>query len=697
MGDLDVATGVDEKERQAFMRALIAEVHALEKILEEGRLEAGVRRIGAEQEMFLVDRGMRPKPVAHRILEDAQDPRLTGELALFNLEANLSPQLFTGSCLKALRGELEDVLARARVLAQAHGADIVLSGILPTLKLSDLGYDTMTPEPRYLELDRAIRQERGGGDFEVSIRGLDDLHVTHSNVMLESCNTSLQLHLQVDPSEVCVLYNVAQAISAPLLAASVNSPTLLGRRLWSETRVALFENSIDSRRPAHRQKGEHPRVYFGDAWLRRSPVDLFRENISRFRPIIWRRVSDEDAHAVLRRGELPRLSALCLHSGTVYRWNRLCYGVAQGVAHLRIENRILPSGPSVADEVANAAFFFGMMAGLKEALADVHERLRFEDAKENFFRAARHGLDAQLRWVDGRSHPAARLILDELLPAAKRGLEAMEVDQDDVDHYLGVVEARVRSERTGARWALDSLFAMKAAGETAPEVRLRALVQGMLDGQLRGAPVSDWPLAEVRPDEEPWRQSFGTVGQVMTTELFSARPDDIIDLAANLMDWHQVRHVPVEGEGGELAGLVSHRAILRVFAQRSRQLDEPLLVRDVMRRDPMTVEASTSTLRAMQIMQEHQISALPVVEEGRLVGLVTERDLIRVATRLLERCFEPSADPSGGPDSSDARGRNGVRAAGDLESHDPGVSEEITRPDGPACRLPVAEGHPSGA
>lgn len=239
-------------------------------------------------------------------------------------------------------------------------------------------------------------------------------------------------------------------------------------------------------------------------------------------------------------------------------------------------------------------------------------------------------------------------MLDRLLPAAADGLHRAGVDADDVAHYLGVIEARVSSERTGSQWVLDSLVAMELAGENAPEVRYRTLVQSMLEAQASGAPVAEWPLAEVRTDEEPWRQSYATVGQVMTTELFSARPDDIIDLAANLMDWHEVRHVPVEGDEGQLEGLISHRAMMRVFTQRrGRESRPPLLVKDVMRKDPVTAAPGMLTLRAMQLMREHRISALPVVEADRLVGIVTERDLMRVATRLLERFLAPLGGPDG--------------------------------------------------
>ena len=639
MGDLKVGTHFTEANRQDFMRALLADVHALERILDESRLESGIVRIGAEQEMFLVDSQMRPMPIALDVLKKAEDKRLTGELALFNLEANLSPQLFTGGCFKAMRLELEEVLTRARSVARTQGAEILLAGILPTLKITDLGYENMTPEPRYYELDRIIRQERGG-DLEVNIRGLDELQVSHNNVMLESCNTSLQLHLQVDPALVPTVYNIAQTVTAPLLAVAVNSPILLGRRLWSETRVALFEHSVDLRSVVRREKGDHRRVYFGDGWLHGSALEHFRENISRFRPIMLCSEMDADPHEVLNQGSLPRLTALGLHSGTIYRWNRICYGVANGIGHLRIENRVLPSGPTITDEIANAAFFFGMMVGLSDELSSVHDKLRFDDAKDNFFKAARHGLDAQLRWVDGRAHPVVDLILSQLLPAARSGLKQMGVDADDIDHYLGVIETRVRSQRTGAQWVLDSLVAMEAKGDTSTELQHRALVRSMLEQQSLDTPISGWPLAEVRPHEEPWIQSLGTVGQVMTTDLFSARPDDIIDLAANLMDWHQVRHVPIESEGGKLVGLVSHRAILRAYTQRSSQSENMILVQDVMLTDPVTVTPSTPTLEAMQTMRNHRISALPVVDGGRIVGIITERDLVAMATRLLERLLD---------------------------------------------------------
>ncbi len=637
MGDSHVATHLDEGRRRAFTRALLEDIYSLEQLLEEGKIETGIRRIGAEQEMFLIDRGMRPAPIATDILTDAKDDRLTTELARFNLEANLAPRVFEGSCLKLMRTELEEVLELARSHARHHRSEVLLAGILPTLRKQDLGLDNMTPNPRYYALNNAMVSERGG-DFDVEIKGLDELRTSHSNVMLESCNTSFQLHLQVDPAEFASMYNLAQAITAPVLAAAVNSPTLLRHRLWAETRVALFETSVDTRSLAHRETGHRPRVLFGDGWVRGSVLELYRDNISHFRVVIAGDDEPESSADLLAQGQLPKLSALCLHSGTIYRWNRVCYGLHDGVAHLRIENRVLPSGPTVLDEMANAAFFFGLMMGLSQQVERIDRVMKFDDAKENFFSASRHGLAAQLRWIGGRCYPASALVLKELLPAARSGLERMSIDSEDIDLYLGVMQERVEAERTGSQWVFDSLAEMTAHGQHPTEVQFRALTDAMLRQQSTGEPVHTWPLATVSEAAESWRQSFATAGQVMSTRLFSVRPEDIVDLAANLMDWHQVRHVPVEDGTGRLVGLVSHRAILRMFARGHPNRQKEVLVRNVMRHDPVTASVETPTIEAMRIMREHRVSCLPIIgDKNRLVGLVTERDLMMVAARLLER------------------------------------------------------------
>lgn len=636
MGEQNISATVDEEHLRNFMKALLDDVVALETLLETDRFESGVRRIGAEQEMFLVDRSLRPASVVTDVLERITDPRFTTELARFNLEANLTPQVFNSSCLRRMEDELNEVLGMARDAARACGADVLLTGILPTLRKGDLGLDNMTPKPRYLELNRTLRRLRGG-DFHVLIRGIEELETTHDNVMLESCNTSFQVHFQVSPQEFAKFYNLAQAVTGPLLAAAVNSPVLLKHRLWHETRIALFERSVDTRMAGGRgERSARPRVHFGDGWIRESVLEIFREDIARFR-ILIANTFDENPMAVLERGEIPQLSALRLHNGTVYRWNRACYGIQGGKAHLRIENRVLPSGPTVLDEVANAAFFFGMMANLAEEPKTIDRMMEFESTRANFFNAARDGLKAQMTWTGGRTMPATDLLLKELIPRAREGLKFVKVDSDDIDRYMGCLEDRVKSGQTGAQWILQSLHDMGEQGTL--DVRVRTLSTVMLTNQKSGAPVHTWDLAKVEAEPDNWRDSFQTAGQFMSTDLFTVQPHDIVDLAANIMDWKHIRHIPVEDEQGRLVGLLSHRALLRLVARGPRtsaaNADRPT-VASLMIKNPLTIGPEMPTLEVMKLMRERKVSCLPVLEGEKLIGVITEADLIEVSRKLLE-------------------------------------------------------------
>jgi CBS domain-containing protein len=404
----------------------------------------------------------------------------------------------------------------------------------------------------------------------------------------------------------------------------------------------LFQHSTDARSPAQLARSHPTRVSFGDGWLEHSVIALFHDQISRFRPIMITQ-PDEDPFQVLARGEVPQLSALRMHNSTVWRWNRACYGVANGIAHLRIENRALPSGPTVIDEIANAAFFAGLMLALPKEYGDVAKRMSFDEAKSNFFRAARHGLDAQFTWIDGQAVSAPSLVLDQLLPLAQRGLESAEVEAADIDKYLGVIEERVRSRQTGARWILKSLAAMPQTGSK--EVRLRQLAATILERQKKGHPVHTWP--EVKKAEPlNWEQGYRTVGQFMSTDLFTVQPDDLIDLAASVMDWRHIRHVPVETEDGKLAGLITHRNLLRLVSSGSHEKNlNSITVSEVMVPNPVTVAPSTPTLEAIKIMREKRIGCLLVVDLGRLVGIVTSYDFLDASAVLFQQHLAARSEP----------------------------------------------------
>jgi CBS domain-containing protein len=615
------------------MKSLLADLAALEQMIDGGKIESGVRRIGAEQEMFLVDGAMRPAPVALEIIEEAGDARLTTEIGKFNLEANLAPRPLEGGGLRKMEEELVEIVSVARRAARSCNADVLMTGILPTIRQSDLTLDNLTPIPRYHELNREMSQLRGGA-FNIHIKGLDELHTTHDNVMFEACCCSFQIHLQVGPEEFAGLYNLAQAVTAPLLAIAANSPLLIGQRLWHETRVALFQHSTDERSSARQVRSHPPRVSFGDGWIKRSVIEIFREEIARFRVILTKHI-DEDPFESLARGELPQLAALRLHNSTVWRWNRPCYGVNEGIAHLRIEHRSMPSGPSIVDEMANAAFFYGLMSALSGEYGPIEKLMPFDDAKTNFFAAARHGLKAQLTWIGGRDLPAWKLILDHLLPLARQGLKQAGADAADTDRYLGVVEERVERDQTGSLWSLRSLAAMGDLGTR--EMQQRALTEAMLKHQQSGAPIARWeqPVLDVSGD---WSRSCQTTSQLMSTDLFTVRPDDLVDLAASVMDWKHIRHVPVEDDWGRLVGLISHRDLLRLLAQGLLSRNpKPVTVKEIMISDLVTVTPETPTIEALGIMRRCKVGCLPVIENERLVGIVTAYDFLALSSEIIEK------------------------------------------------------------
>ena len=629
---IDVAPERSPEAIRKFTRALLRDLQAMERILAEGMIESDIRRFGAEQEMFLVNEAWRPAPVAVEVLEDIDDDPFTTELARYNLEANLSPRVLEGSCFSDMKEELDGYVARVRQAAHRQSAEVILTGILPTLAKSDLSLDNITPRARYHALNEAMHHARGGA-FRLRIRGTDELMIEHDSVMLESCNTSFQVHLQVSAEEFAHHYNVAQAVTGPVLAACVNSPLLFGRRLWHETRIALFQQSLDTRGTDLHMREMSPRVHFGGSWLERCVVELFQEDVANFRVLLATDV-DEDPLQVLDEGGVPKLQALQLHNGTVYRWNRPCYGISGGKPHLRIECRVLPAGPTTLDEMANAVFWIGAVLGAAKEIPDLVERMDFDDAKSNFLAASRLGLGAGQAWLDGENGPADRLILETLLPLARRGLADYPVHPREADRYLGVIEERVEAGVTGSSWALRSLRKLKKAGTRSE--KLSAIVSATVRQQNEGIPIARWEPADLR-ESGGWKHHYVRVEQYMTTSLTTVNQDELVELVAYLMDLRQIRHILIEDNDHRLVGIVSYRSILRLMAQgRTKAEADSMPVSEVMERHPVTVTPETTTLEAIRQMRSHKVSALPVVKNGQLVGLVTEIDFMPMAYHLLE-------------------------------------------------------------
>jgi CBS domain-containing protein len=617
---------------RAFSKALLKDLQALEKMLENGLIESGVRRFGCEQEMFLVNRAWRPAPVAMEVLERLDGEAFTTELARFNLEMNVEPMMLGGACLSALQKSIEELLDMAREAASEEGADVVLTGILPTLGKSDLTLDNISPMPRYYALNESLTRMRGRA-YRLQIQGRDELQIEHDSVMLEACNCGCQVHLQVDSTEFAPMYNAAQAMTGPVLAAAVNSPVLFGKRLWAETRIAVFRQSIDTRSTSVHLREFSTRVRFGDRWVKESVAELFQEDIAQFR-VLLAQETVEDPFEQLAAGDIPRLQALQLHNGTVYRWNRPCYGISEGKPHLRIECRVLPSGPTVLDEVANAAFWIGLVLGAKHEYGDITERLSFDDAKYNFLTASRQGLDAGFRWVDGQSVTAPELILETLLPLARAGLEAY-VDRSEIDKYLGVIHDRVQSRGTGSDWMMRSLSEMEDRGSRSE--RMTALTAAIANRQSERKPCHEWELAMLE-EAGGWTRKYVKVEDYMTTQLFTVQEDELLEMVAFLMERNQIRHVPVEDEQNRLVGLVSYRSILRMASDMGNEGDKGTTpVKTIMERDPVCVTPETSTLEAIDMMRKNAVSCLPVLKGEKLVGLVTEADFMPIAYELLEK------------------------------------------------------------
>ena len=393
-----------------------------------------------------------------------------------------------------LEEELRRSLNDAAAAAESLGVHLVMVGILPTLSQADLTGEWMSDSLRYTELNDSIFASRGE-DIEIDICGhgpdADHLRTAWPDIAPESACTSAQLHLQVAPEDFARYWNAAQAFLGPQVAVAANSPFFLGHRLWAETRIELFQQAIDTRPPELRNQGVRPRVFFGDRWIT-SIFDLFEENV-RYFPSLLPELSEEDPRAELAAGRAPVLRELRLHNGTVYRWNRPVYDVVDGQAHVRVENRALPAGPSVADILANAALYYGVVRALADADRPVWSKLAFATARENFLACAQFGLDATVYWPQVGELSVDELVLRRLLPLAAEGLDAWGMAPQARDRYLGIIEERTRTGRTGAWWQVSTVEALQERGLSRPQAlnRMLALYR---EGMNENRPVHTWPL-----------------------------------------------------------------------------------------------------------------------------------------------------------------------------------------------------------
>jgi len=483
-------TTFDSAHRREYRRKVQLCLDVFETMLARSCFDTEQPLTGMEIECNLVDGGYQPAMLNRDVLESIADPAYQTELGAYNIEFNVPPHALPGHTALDLEAEVRASLNDAEIKSSERGAHIVMIGILPTLMPDHLSTDWMSESTRYTALNESIFTARGE-DLPIDISGPEPLSWQAPTIAPESACTSTQLHLQLSPETFAANWNVAQAVAGPQLAMGANSPYFFGHQLWAETRIELFAQSTDTRPEELKTQGVRPRVWFGERWID-SVLDLYQENI-RYFPSLLPEVSDEDPAAELAVGRTPHLSELRLHNGTVYRWNRPVYDVVDGRPQLRLENRVLPAGPSVIDMLANSVFFYGMLRSLSEADDPLWTTMDFAVAQTNFLAAARYGIDARLEWPGLGDVTARELVLDTLLPIADDGLQRWGVDVEVRDRFLGVIEGRARTGRNGATWQVSTVRALQNHGMTRPAA-LAEMVRRYCDHMHTNEPVHTWAL-----------------------------------------------------------------------------------------------------------------------------------------------------------------------------------------------------------
>ena len=485
----DVEAREFSREDRTLYRAKVRRcLDVFARMLSERDFTVDHTQVGVEIEFNLVDVNGDPALKNVETLEAIADDAFQTELGLFNIEINVPPSLIEGRGLEELESTLRDDLNAAQGKAADVGAHLLMIGILPTLQDNHLSQDALSANPRYHLLSEQILAARGE-DIEIVIEGVDRLSTTADTIIPEAACTSTQLHLQVDPDDFAPMWNAAQAIAGAQVAIGANSPFLLGRQLWHETRIALFEQATDTRSEELKAQGVRPRVFFGERWIT-SVFDLFEENV-RYFPALLPIVEDEDPLEELEAGRVPSLAELRLHNGTVYRWNRPIYDIAGGRPHLRIENRLLPAGPTVVDTMANAALFYGLVKILGASERPVWSQLSFRTAEDNFHEASRFGIETELYWPRLGSVPARDLVSRHLLPLADVGLDQLGVDQAIRDRLLGIIESRCATARNGSTWLIQE-FEHQSRSTTDRAAAMRATTRSYEELMHAGEPVHTW-------------------------------------------------------------------------------------------------------------------------------------------------------------------------------------------------------------
>jgi hypothetical protein len=489
MGEDVAARTFTREDRQLYRDKVHRCLDVLARMLAEARFDFDEPLTGMEVELNLVDIDGRPSLRNTEVLERIDDPLFVQELGRFNLEINVPPKSLTGDGVERYEHEVREALNAAEDNAREIGAHMVMIGILPTLFEEHMTPESLSTNPRYALLDEQLLLARGE-DLHIDIRGgPETLAAFSDSIIPEAACTSVQFHLQVSPDEFAQTWNAAQCLAALQVGIGANSPYFLGRHLWNETRIALFMQATDTRPAELKAQGVRPRVWFGERWIT-SVFDLFEENTAYF-PALLPIIDDEDPMAVLEAGGTPALHELRLHNGTVWRWNRPVYDIHNGVPHLRVENRVLPAGPTVVDMLANGALYFGALRMLAAQDRPVWSQMAFATAEENFTNAAMLGIDATVFWPGSGEVPVSELALRKLLPLAHEGLKDWGVDDPIRERLLAIIEGRCTTGRNGATWQVEAVRRLEGMGLHRDEA-LRIMTKEYVERMHSNEPVHTW-------------------------------------------------------------------------------------------------------------------------------------------------------------------------------------------------------------
>ena len=466
-----------QSDYQQFSSQLKEETSLLKHWFENHQFSSAPLTAGYELEAWLINKTGQPTSINEEYLKLANNPLLSPELAKFNVELNVDPKALSEDVLSTFEHQLDKLWQQCSTTAQSLDSNIIGVGILPTLEDSDLTLKNISLLDRYKALNEQVLRQRKGVEIELNINGEEHLQVSHHDVMLEAAATSLQIHIQVPEDVATRYYNASILLSAPMVAISTNSPCLFGRRLWQETRIPVFEQAVPTGGYGGAAAGPVHRVSFGSDYVRDSLYECFHENLEHFPillPVHYQSPANEVRH-------------LRLHNGTIWRWNRPLIGFDEDeTPHLRIEHRVCASAPSTIDNIANIAFYYGLVHHHATTDTPPEKIMSFADAKHDFYRSAQLGLKHKTKWLNKDTNTLQTVILDTLLDDAENGLYKLGISQQDIQRYLSIIEKRVTNNQTGSQWQLDFL--------DAHDNDRTLLTHTYLKNQMSGQPIHEWDL-----------------------------------------------------------------------------------------------------------------------------------------------------------------------------------------------------------